>query len=229
MKAAILEKYDKNGTNLVIKDVKIPEPRDNEVLVKVYTSAVNPLDNMIIKKEVKLIVDYKTPFIMGNEFAGMIEKVGSNVSKFKVGDRVYARMPLDKIGTFAEYLTIDEKEICIIPDYLTFEEATAVPLTALTAMQAYKLLNVESGKKIFISGGTGSLGAMAIPIAKAFGLYVITNGNSESKDRVINLGVDHFIDYKKEDYSKIISNVDYVLDTLGDKEISKEYEINTTN
>lgn len=91
-------------------------------------------------------------------------------------------MPLDKIGTFAEYLTIDEKE-------------------------------------------TGSLGAMAIPIAKAFGLYVITNGNSESKDRVINLGVDHFIDYKKEDYSKIISNVDYVLDTLGDKEISKEYEI----
>ena len=134
-------------------------------------------------------------------------------------------MPLDKIGTFAEYLTIDEKEICIIPDYLTFEEATAVPLTALTAMQAYKLMKIESGKKIFISGGTGSLGAMAIPIAKAFGLYVITNGNSESKDRVINLGVDHFIDYKKEDYSKIISNVDYVLDTLGDKEISKEYEI----
>ena len=189
MKAAILEKYDKNGTNLVIKDVKIPEPRDNEVLVKVYTSAVNPLDNMIIKKEVILIVDYKIPFIMGNEFAGMIEKVGSNVSKFKVGDRVYARMPLDKTGIFAEYLTIDEKEICIIPDYLTFEEATAVPLTALTAMQAYKLLNVESGKKIFISGGTGSLGAMAIPIAKAFGLYVITNGNSESKDRVINLEV----------------------------------------
>ena len=90
-------------------------------------------------------VNYKTPFIMGNEFAGVIEKVGDNVSKFKVGDRVYARMPLDKIGTFAEYLTVDEKEICIIPEYLSFEEATAVPLTALTAIQAYKLMNVKSG------------------------------------------------------------------------------------
>lgn len=225
MRAAILEEYNKNGINLVIKDVDIPNPKENEVLVKVYTTAVNPLDNMIIKKEVKLIVNYKTPFIMGNEFAGVIEKVGDNVSKFKVGDRVYARMPLDKIGTFAEYLTIDEKEICIIPEYLSFEEATAVPLTALTAIQAYKLMNVKKGNKIFISGGTGSLGAMAIPIAKAFGLYVITNGNGESQDRVISLGVDYFIDYKKEDYYKLISNVDYVLDTLGDREIPKEFTI----
>ena len=171
---------------MVIKDVKIPEPRDNEVLVKVYTSAVNPLDNMIIKKEVKLIVDYKTPFIMGNEFAGMIEKVGSNVSKFKVGDRVYARMPLDKIGTFAEYLTIDEKEICIIPDYLTFEEATAVPLTALTAMQAYKLLHVESGKKI-------NLGKALLKTYMAYGFTGIILNNILSFIWIDKVGISKFI------------------------------------
>ena len=111
MKAAILEKYNKNGADLVIKDIEIPEPKENEVLVKVYASAVNPLDNMIIKKEVKLIVNYNTPLIMGNEFAGVVEKVGNKVTKYKQGDRVYARMPLSKTGTFAEYLTIEENEI----------------------------------------------------------------------------------------------------------------------
>ena len=134
-------------------------------------------------------------------------------------------MPLNKTGTFAEYLTIDENEICIIPEYLTFEEATAIPLTALTAMQSFELLKVERGKKIFITGGTGSFGAMAIPLAKAIGLYVITNGNGESKDRIMKLGADEFIDYKKEDYTQKLSNIDYVIDTIGEKEIAKEYSV----
>ena len=173
MKAAILENYNKNGNDLIIKDIPIPAPNDDEVLIKVHTAGVNPLDNMIIKKEVNLIVPYKTPLVMGNEFVGVIEKKGKNVNDFNIGDRVYARMPLDKIGAFAEYLTINKKHIAKVPSYLSDEEAATIPLTALTALQSYKLMNVKSGETIFISGGTGSLGAMAIPVANYLGLVVL--------------------------------------------------------
>ena len=225
MKAAVLTHYDKRKINLEIKNVDIPIPQKNEVLVKIYSAAVNPLDNMIIRGEVKMIVPYKTPLIMGNEFSGVVEKIGSSVTKFKVGDRVYGRMPLAKIGAFAEYATIDEGALAIVPDYLTHDEAATVPLTALTAMQALEIMTVKKGETIFISGGTGSLGAMAIPIAKNLGLVVYTNGNAENEERVKKLGVDRFINYKKENYVDILKDVDYVLDTLGDKELPNEFKI----
>ncbi len=134
-------------------------------------------------------------------------------------------MPLDKIGTFAEYVAINNDAISKIPDYLSFEEAACVPLTALTAVQSFELMNAKAGEKIFISGGTGSLGAMAIPIAKSMGLYVITSGSERNRQRVIDLGVSEFIDYKTQDYSEILSDVDYVLDTLGESELEKEFKI----
>lgn len=225
MKAAILEKYASDGRELVIKDVPVPEVGDNEVLVNIKAAGVNPLDNMIVRGEVKLIVPYKFPLIMGNEFAGVVEKTGGKVTEFKKGDRVYARMPLDKIGAFAEYASVRADALAKIPDYLSFEEAASVPLTALTTWQAYELMNVQKGGKLFISGGTGSVGAMAIPIAKSLGLTVITNGSGDNEERVRSLGADQFIDYRKENYADIISGVDYVLDTLGDKELENEFKI----
>ena len=198
---------------------------DDEVLVKVKYAGVNPLDNMIVREEVKLITPYKYPLVMGNEFSGVIEKTGSKVSDFSEGDRVYARMPLDKIGAFAEYLAINNGAIAKIPDYLTFEEAACVPLTALTAMQSFELMNPKADESIFISGGTGSLGAMAIPIAKSMGLKVITSGSARNRERVTELGVDEFFDYRTQDYSEILADVDYVLDTLGEKELEKEFKI----
>lgn len=108
---------------------------------------------------------------------------------------------------------------------MSFEEAASVPLTALTAWQAYELMNVQKGGKLFISGGTGSVGAMAIPIAKSLGLTVITNGSGDNEERVRALGTDQFIDYRKENYADIISGVDYVLDTLGEKELENEFKI----
>ena len=225
MKAAILEKYASDGRELVIKDVPVPEVGDNEVLVNIKAAGVNPLDNMIVRGEVKLIVPYKFPLVMGNEFAGVVEKTGSKVAGFKKGDRVYARMPLDKIGAFAEYASVRADALAKIPDYWSFEEAASVPLTALTAWQAYELMNVQKGGKLFISGGTGSVGAMAIPIAKSLGLTVITNGSGDNEERVRALGTDQFIDYRKENYADIISGVDYVLDTLGEKELENEFKI----
>ena len=225
MKAAVLTGYDKNGRMLEIRDVPVPEMKDNDVLVKIRAAGVNPLDNMIIRGEVKMIVPYSFPLVMGNEFVGMVEKVGRNVKKFQPGDRVYGRMELKRIGAFAEYAAVDQGAIARVPEYLSDEEAASVPLTALTAMQALALMKPKKGETLFISGGTGSLGAMAIPVAKSYGLTVITNGNGASEERVRRLGADRFIDYKKEDYAKVLSNVDYVLDTLGDRELEKEFSI----
>ena len=225
MKAAVLTGYDKNGRMLEIRDVPVPEMKDNDVLVKIRAAGVNPLDNMIIRGEVKMIVPYSFPLVMGNEFVGIVEKVGRNVKKFQPGDRVYGRMELKRIGAFAEYAAVDQGAIARVPEYLSDEEAASVPLTALTAMQALALMKPKKGETLFISGGTGSLGAMAIPVAKSYGLTVITNGNGASVERVRRLGADRFIDYKKEDYAKALSNVDYVLDTLGDRELEREFGI----
>lgn len=225
MKAAVLTHYDKRGAELEITEVPTPTLESDEVLVKIMTAAVNPLDNMIIRGDVRLIIPYAMPLVMGNELAGVVEKIGKNVSRFKSGDRVYGRMPLKKIGAFAEYASVKESALAVIPDYLSFEEATTVPLTALTAMQAFEVMNVHAGKSIFISGGTGSLGAMAIPIAKRLGLRVYTNGSVDSEERVRKLGAEKFIDYRKENYVNVLSGVDYVLDTLGERELPNEFKV----
>ena len=222
MKAAVL---NKKNEDLEIKEVPMPEIDEDDVLVKVKYAGVNPLDNMIVREEVKLITPYKYPLVMGNEFSGIVEKTGSSVTDFTEGDRVYARMPLNKIGAFAEYVAINKYAIAKIPDYLKFDEAACVPLTALTAIQAFELMNPSKGEIIFISGGTGSLGAMAIPIAKDLGLHIITSGSEKNRQRVMDLGVSEFIDYKTQVYSEILSDVDYVLDTLGESELEKEFKI----
>ena len=161
-------------------DLPVPVPEDDEILVRIMAAAVNPLDNMIIRGEVKLIVPYKMPLIMGNEFSGVVEKAGKRVTRFKAGDRVYGRMPLKKIGAFAEYAAVKESALAHIPDNLSFEEAATVPLTALTAMQAFEIMQVKPGESVFISGGTGSLGAMAIPVARSLGLHVWAPRNSST-------------------------------------------------
>lgn len=225
MKAAILENYSKKGGDLVIREVPVPEMGRGDVLVNVRTAGVNPLDNMIIRGEVKLITPYKMPLVMGNEFAGIVEKTGADVTGFSAGDRVYGRLPLNRIGAFAEQVAVEASAIAKVPDYLSDEEAAAVPLTALTALQALELLKAEAGDRLFISGGTGSFGAMAIPIAKSKGLHVITNGNAAGQERVSALGADRFIDYKTEDYAQTLKDVDCVIDTLGDSELPKEFSI----
>ncbi len=225
MKAAVLTHYDKKGTELEIREIPTPIPEGDEVLVKIMTAAVNPLDNMIIRGEVKLIVPYAMPLVMGNEFAGVVEKTGKNAVRFKPGDRVYGRMPLKKIGAFAEYAAVKETALAAIPEYLSFEEAATVPLTALTAMQAFEVMDVHAGESVFISGGTGGLGAMAIPVAKSLGLHVYTNGSGENEERVRKLGAEKFIDYRKENYADVLSGVDHVLDTLGDRELPNEFKV----
>lgn len=225
MKAAVLTGYDKNGRDLELREVPTPELGPGEVLVRVSAAGVNPLDNMIVRGEVKLVVPYSFPLVMGNELVGTVEKLGAGVTRFAVGDRVYGRMPLAKIGAFAEYAAVSEDALAHVPDHLSDEEAACVPLTALTALQSLELMGAKSGDTIFISGGTGSLGAMAVPIAAGMGLDVATNGNGDSEERMRALGTTTFIDYRKQDCAEMLHDVDHVLDTLGDRELEKEFSV----
>lgn len=225
MKAAQHTRYDKKNIALTMVEVAKPEIKPHQVLVKVTAAGVNPLDNMISRGDVKMIVPYKMPQTAGNEVVGLVEQIGSTVTEFAEGDRVFGRLPLDHIGAFAEYVAVDAAALAKVPEYLTDVEAAAIPLTALTIMQALDLMQAQAGKTIFISGGTGGVGGMAIPIAKAKGLTVITNGDGANAERVLALGADRFIDYKTEDYTKLLSDVDYVLDTLGGEETEKQMSI----
>lgn len=225
MKAAILDKYDKGGRELQVRELPVSEPGRGEVLVRVHTAGVNPLDNMIIRGEVKMIVPYRFPLAMGNELVGTVEALGAGVGRFAIGDRVYGRMPLAKIGAFAEFTTVAQTALAKVPDYLSDEEAACVPLTALTALQALELMGAKAGDSLFISGGTGSLGAMAVPVAAGMGLTVATSGNGTSEERMRALGASTFIDYRKQDYAEVLHDVDFVLDTLGDRELPKEFGV----
>ncbi|MGG4142517.1 NADP-dependent oxidoreductase [Paenibacillus algorifonticola] len=225
MKAAQIQKYSKE-IRVELNDIDLPQINSHEVLVKVKAAGVNPLDILNLNGSVRLIAGYKLPLTLGNELSGVIEAVGDEVLKFKVGDPVYTRLPLHKIGAFAEYAAVNEAALSIMPDNLSFNEAAAVPLTALTAYQAlHDVLHAQPNKKLFIPGGTGGFGAMAIPMAKSMGLYVITSGSERGKSRTLSIGADQFINYKTENYADILSNIDYVIDTLGSKEIKAELGI----
>lgn len=225
MKAVQIQKYSKNIETKIF-DIPVPQISDTEVLVKVKAAAVNPLELLILTGSVKLIQDYPMPLTLGNEFSGVIEKVGKNVIEFKVGDAVYARLPLEKIGAFAEYVAVDCSAISKMPANYDFETAAAIPLTGLTAYQGImEELEAKPGETVFIPGGSGSFGQIAVPIAKALGLNVIVSGNDRAKDHIIAAGSSQYIDYKKENYWEILSNIDYVIDALGKKEFDHELSI----
>lgn len=225
MKAAQIQKYSKNIEAQIV-DIPIPSIKDNEVLVKVKVAAVNPLEILNITGSVKLIQDYDMPLILGNELTGIVEEVGNHVDGFKVGDPIYTRLPIEKIGAFAEYVAVDAKAIWHLPKNLDFVTGAGAPLTGLTAYQGLiEELEAKKGQTVFIPGGSGSFGQMAIPIAKAMGLKVIVSGSPSAKERTLNAGADQYIDYTKENYWEILDEVDFVIDTLGADEFERELSI----
>lgn len=222
MKAVQIKHYSKS-INTTINEIQKPKILDSEVLIKVKAAAVNPIDILILMGSVKLIQNYKMPVTLGNECSGIIEQVGNNVNGFKKGDHIYTRLPISRIGAFAEYIAIDQKEIAKIPEGYDFNTAATIPLAGLTAYQAIvEELETKPGDTILITGGSGSFGQIAIPIAKAMGLNVIVTGNSRAKKQLLSMGIDRYIDYKIEKYWEVLSNIDHIIDTLGPKEFKNE-------
>ena len=195
MKAAQIKKYS-NEINVSINEIPIPEPEENEILMKVMAAAVNPLEMLQLTGNVKLIQDYKMPLTLGNECAGVVEKLGKNVKGFGVGDRVYPRLPIKKVGAFAEYVTVYHEALAKMPSGYEFTTAAAIPLAGLTAYQGLtEELEVQPGKTLLITGASGSFGQIAVPIAKSMGLRVVVTGNTRSRENFIRMGADQYIDY----------------------------------
>ena len=185
MKSFTIKRYGKKE-KLHLTETAEPVVEDKDVLVQVYATGVNLLDAKIRNGEFKIFLPYKTPFTLGHDAAGIVTKIGARVSKFKVGDEIYARPADHRIGTFAEYISINENDVALKPKNLSMEEAASIPLVGLTAWQALvEKANLKKGQKVFIQAGSGGVGTFAIQLAKHLGATVATTVSSAN----IDLGV----------------------------------------
>ncbi len=225
MEAFIVNHYGKKE-ELRLTDIAEPVVKGNDVLVQIHSASVNQLDSKIRNGEFKLILPYKPPFILGHDLAGVVTKVGSNISKFKVGDEVYARPADHRIGTFAEFISMNEKDVAMKPKNLSMEEAASIPLVGLTAWQALiEKANLKKGQKVFIQAGSGGVGTFAIQLVKHLGATVATTTSTTNIDLVKSLGADIIIDYKKEDFETILKDYDVVLNSQDTKTLEKSLQI----
>ncbi|KXY39962.1 NADPH:quinone reductase [Bacillus cereus] len=224
MRAMVIDKYGKVPMRMT--EMPTPEINEYEVLAEIHAASINPIDFKIRDGKVKLLLKYKMPLILGNDFSGVIVKVGTKVTQFKVGDEIYARPRKDKIGTFAEYIAIHEDDIALKPKNLTFEEAASIPLVGLTSYQAlHDIMQLQKGQKILIHAGSGGVGTFAIQLAKIMGATVATTTSEAGENLVKSLGADEIINYKKEKFEDILKNYDAVFDTLGGTTLEKSFDI----
>ncbi|MEU5043968.1 NADP-dependent oxidoreductase [Streptomyces griseorubiginosus] len=224
MKAFVVQKYGKDG----VRAAEVPEPRvgDRDVLVRVSAASINPLDKMVRNGEFKQLLKYKPPFVLGHDVAGVVTRVGSAVRGLEVGDEVYARPRDLRIGGFAEYIAIDMDDVAPKPVSLTPQEAAAVPLVALAAWQVLvDQAHVKPGQKVLVHAGAGGLGSTVIQLAKHLGATVATTASAHSEKLVRSLGADIVVDYKTEDFSKVLSGYDLVLDAVGGANLEKSLTV----
>ncbi len=225
MKAFTINRYSKEDT-LQLVDLPQPIIKENEVLVEIHSASVNQLDVKISTGEFKLLLPYKFPLILGHDVAGIITKVGSKVSRFKVGDEVFARPADFKIGTFAEYIAVNENDVALKPKHITMEQAASFPLVALTVWQAFvEKAKLKKGQKVFIQAGSGGVGTIAIQLAKHLGVTVATTTSADNFDLVKSLGADIVIDYKTQDFETILKDYDLVLNSQDGKTLEKSLKI----
>jgi NADPH:quinone reductase-like Zn-dependent oxidoreductase len=224
MKAFVVHRYGKTG----LRAAEVPEPNVGlrDVLVKVSAASVNPLDKMVRNGDFKLLLKYRTPFVLGHDLSGVITRVGAEVRDYKVGDAIYARPRDLRIGAFAEYIAIDQADIALKPQALTMADAAAVPLVGLAAWQALvDLAHIRPGQKVLILAGAGGLGSTAIQLAKHLGAYVATTASGKDSEKLKNLGADEVIDYTKASFADLLSGYDFVLDSLGGENLAMSLTI----
>ena len=225
MKAFIIDRYKKNGTGRI---GEVPDPKlgGEDVLVEVHAAGVNLLDSKIRDGEFKLLLPYRPPFVLGHDVAGVVVRVGASVKQFKPGDEVYARPADHRIGTFAEFIAVDEKDLALKPRELTMEEAASIPLVGLTAWQALmEVAKLKKGQKIFIQAGSGGVGTFAIQLAKHLGAFVATTTSAANTEWVRELGADLIIDYRNEDFATILKDYDVVLNSQDGATLMKSLQV----
>lgn len=220
MKAIIAERY---GTPDVLefKDTAKPAPKDNEVLIKVHAASLNMFDWHLLTADIFLVrlnagffkPKYRIP---GADVAGRVEAVGKNVTQFKVGDEVYGDLAASGCGSFAEYVAVPEKALALKPVNLTFEEAAAFPMAAVTALQGLRDAGkIQAGHKVLIQGASGGVGSFAVQIAKSFGAEATAVCSTRNVEQARALGADHVIDYTQEDFTKNGKRYDMIFAANG--------------
>lgn len=225
MKAFIIKKYSKEDK---LQLVELPEPavKDNEVLVQIHAASINQIDIKLKSGEFKLMLPYKLPLILGHDLAGIVTKIGSKVSRFKVGDEIFAQPAIFKIGSFAEYIAINETDVALKPKNISMEQAASIPLVALTVWQAFvEKAKIKKGQKVFIQAGSGGVGTIAIQLAKHLGATVATTTSAANIELVKSLGADVVIDYKTQDFENILNDYDVVLNSQDTKTLEKSLRI----
>ncbi|WP_028544410.1 NADP-dependent oxidoreductase [Paenibacillus taiwanensis] len=224
MKAMVVTKYGHFPLRLM--EMSTPEVGEYEILAEIHAASINPIDFKIRNGKVKMLIKYNMPLILGNDFSGIVLKVGAKVTRFKVGDAIYGRPRKTKIGTLAEFISIHEDDIALKPKNLSFEEAASIPLVGLTSYQAlHDILQLQKGQKVLIHAGAGGVGTFAIQLAKLMGATVATTASEAGMNLVKSLGADEIINYKTEQFEKRLANVDAVLDTLGGNILEKSFEV----
>jgi len=223
MKAWVVPKYKRP-----LELAERPEPSigDHDVLVDIAAAGVNPVDGKVQRGEFRSIVPSKPPFVLGHELAGEVVAVGSQVTRFAVGDEVYGRPRSGRSGTFAEYLAVHEDDLAHRPKTVSMAEAASVPLVALTAWQALvERANVQPGQKVLIHAGSGGFGTYAIQLAKHLGATVATTTGTTNVRWVKDLGADVVIDYRTQRFENHVSGYDVVLDTQSGDTLARSLTV----
>ena len=226
MHALLLQRYGKTNAVLVFGDVAMPEYGAQDILVKNHAVSLNPLDYKIRNGALKTVLPKTFPKILGHDLSGEVVAVGAQVTDFKIGDMVFARIDDGRAGTLAEYSAIAASAAAHKPQGLSHEQAAALPLVSLTVWQAlHDIAHLRQGQKVFIPAGSGGIGSVAIQIAKSMGAFVATNTSTKNVDWVKKLGADVVIDYTQHNFSDVLQGYDVVLDTLGGDTLKQAFGI----
>jgi NADPH:quinone reductase-like Zn-dependent oxidoreductase len=221
MKALTFKRYGKSP-EIGFTDVPRPTPKADELLVQVHAASVNPIDNMIPTGLFKAVVKFQLPATLGSDLAGVVVEVGSRVTRFKVGDAVYANIFDQGTGAIAEFAVVPERAAALKPARLDHVQAASIPMVGLTSWQALKeRFKLQSGQKVFIPAGSGGIGTFAIQLAKHMGATVGTTTSTGNVDLVRSLGADEVVDYKQQAFETVLRGYDAVLGTVRGDSIEK--------
>ncbi|MEY8710510.1 NADP-dependent oxidoreductase [Mangrovibacter phragmitis] len=225
MKALMFKQYGK-ADNIAFDEIPRPGIQPNEILVRVHAVGLNPIDYMIPKGTFKPVLKFTLPATIGSDLAGVVESVGSSVTRFKPGDAVFASIFDMGIGALADFAVVPESAAAHKPVNLDFVQAASIPMVGLTSWQALKeRAHLRPGQKVFIPAGSGGIGSFAIQLAKQFGATVGTTTSTGNLEMVRRLGADEVIDYKKQEFEEILQGYDVVLGTVRGDHIQKSLNI----
>jgi alcohol dehydrogenase len=213
--AAFIDGYGKNQ-DLKVGDLPTPKPGLWDILVRVHAASVNPVDFKLRDGRLRILRSYGFPLVLGHDCAGEVVEIGEKVTRFKVGDQIFSRPGNGRIGTFAEFIAIDQNEAAYMPPNLNYHEAASLPLVALTSWLALvDVAQLRSGQKLLIHEGSGGIGTFAIQLARHIGAEVWTTTSSKNLEFVRSLGADHVINHPREHFEDRATKLDVVFDAVG--------------